>query len=252
MAKKNTRAEPTNDITQHTSTSEAITLRPRKRTIAKSQHTKIQKVEEKENALVILQPLSLIHLDELHKIWGADKRIPTVESRREWAAARNLAPQDVHRFFSRQKGLVKKKHRGLPKGTYTLPVGTPPVIKEKEEVPPPNQRCRKARRLTIKAEQSDDLPTSYTLVASSPPKKKCTAQTPRSSSPLPPSSPPAPSSPALDSDTYSTLVFSPPPPLRASTVESDTSSYLWRCPSLVEDFASSFTCALCTSGSTNT
>ncbi|KAG6842375.1 hypothetical protein C0991_007505 [Blastosporella zonata] len=250
MAKPKNTAKPLYDSTQHTSTSEAVKKRPRKRatgTAAIAKQPRIPKIEEKENVPIVPRPLSIFHLDELYKIWDADKRIPTVESRRAWAAARNLASQDVHRFFSRHKALLKKARQILPTGTYILPVGTPPVIKQEEEIPPPKERKRKVTRSTVKAEHwgvhiKSDPPTSDTFVASPLPDKKNIL---RFSSPLPPSSPSVPSSPALESNTHPMLVFPSSPTVAATT---DTS--LWCCQGLVMDPPSSFTCVLCTPGFT--
>ncbi|KAG6817563.1 hypothetical protein H0H87_006940 [Tephrocybe sp. NHM501043] len=231
MAKVKKTTEPTQNVTQHTSTSKSVKLRPRKRATGgtiNTQSTRFQKVEEKGNTRPITRSLCLAHLDELYRIWDEDKRIPTVESRREWAAARNIVPQDVHRFFSRQKYRLKKSHRCIPKGTYDMVVGIPPVIKEEEEVSAIKPRGRKPRS-TAKIEAQDvyiqsKVPTSDTLVAlPSPVKKEHIVQELRFSSPLPPSSPLAPSSPTPDSDpdTHTLLVFpsvppQPQPPITAS------------------------------------
>ncbi|KAF8060636.1 hypothetical protein FPV67DRAFT_1369216, partial [Lyophyllum atratum] len=69
--------------------------------------------------------LAPAHLDELATIWALDKRTPTVKSRRAWAAARHLKPEDVHRWWSRRKHLAKKSREHIPSGTYDLPIGTP-------------------------------------------------------------------------------------------------------------------------------
>ncbi|KAG6889340.1 hypothetical protein C0995_001748 [Termitomyces sp. Mi166 len=253
MAKK---SKSTTKNAQHMSTSEAVKIRPKKRlNTMTTQPTKIQKVEEKENVPIVLRPLPLANLDELYKIWDADRRIPTVESRREWAAARNVAPQDVHRFFSRQKALVKKARKGLPKGTYTLPIGTPPVIKQEEEAPRSILR-RKAVLLNVKTEKletplnSDDsyVPTSDTLVASPQQEQKNVIQKAGNSSPLPPTSPPPPSSLTPEP---SILLFSPSLPHRPRPTENN-SEHTWCYQGRASSPETSLACALCTPGSFST
>lgn len=76
----------------------------------------------------ILQIMAPAHLDELSAIWDDDKRLPTPQSRRAWALARNLKPEIVHRWWYRRKQIAAKTGTKLPKDTYELPVGTPPVI----------------------------------------------------------------------------------------------------------------------------
>ncbi|KAF8649405.1 hypothetical protein AX16_005846 [Volvariella volvacea WC 439] len=74
------------------------------------------------------------HYDELRAIWEADKRIPTVKSRRKWCEARNIGTQAVNRWWSRRKQEAKKVGITIPDETYELPVGTPPVIEEKPNI----------------------------------------------------------------------------------------------------------------------
>ncbi|KAG6823538.1 hypothetical protein H0H93_003453, partial [Arthromyces matolae] len=123
MAKRKAqRAQPVPATAMHTATSESVKIRPRKQlktsvtttTITTTRKTKIPKVEDDADPSV-LRPMPLANLDELFAIWANDMRIPTVESRRKWAAARNLAFQDVHRFFWRQKAQLKKSNKSLPK-----------------------------------------------------------------------------------------------------------------------------------------
>ncbi|KAL0067168.1 hypothetical protein AAF712_005738 [Marasmius tenuissimus] len=69
-------------------------------------------------------------LDELEAIWEADKRLPTLQSRRKWCLARNLDPQMLHRWYSRKRCGAKRKHEDLPPDSdlYDLEVGTPPEL----------------------------------------------------------------------------------------------------------------------------
>ncbi|KAJ7645571.1 hypothetical protein DFH06DRAFT_589917 [Mycena polygramma] len=72
--------------------------------------------------------LALAHIDELSAIWPANPRIPSVESRRAWALARNVTPSNVHNWFSRRRTIAKKLKLRIPQETYELPVGNPPVV----------------------------------------------------------------------------------------------------------------------------
>ncbi|KIK64024.1 hypothetical protein GYMLUDRAFT_111447, partial [Collybiopsis luxurians FD-317 M1] len=74
--------------------------------------------------------LPLANIDELDKIWNADKRLPTLPSRRAWAEARNLQPSEVNFWFWRKRTSAKAKGIALASGYYHLPVGTPPCIKD--------------------------------------------------------------------------------------------------------------------------
>ncbi|KIL65285.1 hypothetical protein M378DRAFT_32591, partial [Amanita muscaria Koide BX008] len=64
-----------------------------------------------------------VHLEELAAIWDADKRMPSASSRRAWALARRLRPDQVNNWFYRKKGAAKKNGIVLPRETYELPVG---------------------------------------------------------------------------------------------------------------------------------
>ncbi|KAJ7046620.1 hypothetical protein C8F04DRAFT_1172520 [Mycena alexandri] len=77
-----------------------------------------------------LQP---VHFDELYAIWPADPRLPSVDSRRAWALARNVTPTYVHNWFNRRRPVAKRLRLTIPKETYELPVGTPPVVIVKDE-----------------------------------------------------------------------------------------------------------------------
>lgn len=68
------------------------------------------------------------HLAELIAIWAVDKRMPSVASRRTWAAARGLNPARVHAWWCRRRAIEKKRRVKMEKGTYELDVGTPPII----------------------------------------------------------------------------------------------------------------------------
>ncbi|EJD45694.1 hypothetical protein AURDEDRAFT_165146 [Auricularia subglabra TFB-10046 SS5] len=65
-------------------------------------------------------PLHHVYVQELKAIWAAYPRIPTVQSRRDWAAARGLEPVAVHQWFYR------RKNADLSLPDYSLPVGSPP------------------------------------------------------------------------------------------------------------------------------
>ncbi|KAG6884489.1 hypothetical protein C0993_010620 [Termitomyces sp. T159_Od127] len=258
MTKTKKKSKATTEIAQHTTTSETVKIRPRKRlqtSDTKAQSIRVQKVEEKENVAITLRPLPLANLDELFKIWDSDKRIPTVESRREWAAARNVAPQDVHRFFSRQKALAKKARRGLPKGTYTLSVGIPPVIKHEEEAPRSKPR-RQAVRSNVKAEMletplsSDDfyVPTSETLIDLAQKEQKIVFEETKNS-PLPPSSPLEPSSPTPSFNALSSILLFSPSLSHRLDFRKDHPDQGWCCQNRTPSSEASLTCILCTRGS---
>ncbi len=68
------------------------------------------------------------------KLWEADRRIPSVNSRRAWAEARNLKPHNVHNWWYRRRPLARKLKIKIPRETYELDVGTPPIIPLPEEV----------------------------------------------------------------------------------------------------------------------
>ncbi|KAJ7075858.1 hypothetical protein B0H15DRAFT_865524 [Mycena belliarum] len=72
--------------------------------------------------------LAPVHLDELALIWPANPRIPSVESRRTWALARNILPGTVHHWFSHRRRAADKLCLKIPADTYELAVGTPPII----------------------------------------------------------------------------------------------------------------------------
>ncbi|EIN13660.1 hypothetical protein PUNSTDRAFT_129336 [Punctularia strigosozonata HHB-11173 SS5] len=88
--------------------------------------------------------LAPVHLQELWNAWHSDSRVPTVESRRAWAVARNVAPAHVHTWFNRRKIQAKKKGTVLSDGTYDLLTGSPPDVK---------------RLVAVKKEASPETPT---------------------------------------------------------------------------------------------
>ncbi|KAJ3731307.1 hypothetical protein DFJ43DRAFT_1139323 [Lentinula guzmanii] len=70
--------------------------------------------------------IPLDNIDELNELWESDKRLPTLSSRREWAAARNLPPTVVNAWWWTKRR--NARDRGLPLAceNYHLPVGNPP------------------------------------------------------------------------------------------------------------------------------
>ncbi|KAJ7432342.1 hypothetical protein FB451DRAFT_1573177 [Mycena latifolia] len=109
--------------------------------------------------------LALVHIEELSVIWPADPRIPSVESRRAWAIARNIIPGKVHDWFSHRRRTAKKLRLKIPAETYELPVGTPPVIPVvvkdepvEPDVPPTTAQPSKSlkRKRNVKIEPSSD------------------------------------------------------------------------------------------------
>ncbi|KAI3619937.1 hypothetical protein WG66_002961, partial [Moniliophthora roreri] len=71
---------------------------------------------------------------ELDAIWEADKRTPTLQSRRNWANARKINPQLVNRWYWKKKSYAKRQGVQLPSDTemYELDVGIPPEIQLEE------------------------------------------------------------------------------------------------------------------------
>jgi hypothetical protein len=141
-------AAAVSSVKPYASTSELVKTRPRKRGAPSSSPVRSSLPPEPSNNIdlkpQVYRPMALAHLDELTIIWDADKRTPSVNSRRTWALARNLKPEHVHRWWHRRKQVARKARITIPKGTYELPVGTPPVIEQvvKEEPrfsEPPNK-----------------------------------------------------------------------------------------------------------------
>jgi hypothetical protein len=52
----------------------------------------VELVEKKRPPKPVFQPMTLVHHNELSVVWPADKCIPSLESRRTWALARNILP----------------------------------------------------------------------------------------------------------------------------------------------------------------
>ncbi|KAF5375939.1 hypothetical protein D9615_008270 [Tricholomella constricta] len=208
--------------TQYISTSEAVKTRLRKRRNVTPTRAPLQpkaklkpklkpkpKTEATEPILTAvaqslsLQPLALVHMDELAKIWDADKRTPTVASRRAWALARGVKPDHVHRWWARRKQVAKRKQElgGIPSGTYELPVGSPPIVEVKREATP-LELLKVHGNIQVKEEATgvvqlgSDAPSSDRTLIACPPrhrKKHYLRSSSRPSSPLlPPSSPPPP------------------------------------------------------------
>ncbi|KAG2130868.1 hypothetical protein DEU56DRAFT_704087, partial [Suillus clintonianus] len=58
--------------------------------------------------------------DELWAIWQSDPRIPTIASRRAWAASRNVSPMRVDHWFNARKAQAKKVGQPIANETYEL------------------------------------------------------------------------------------------------------------------------------------
>ncbi|KAF9028869.1 hypothetical protein BDZ89DRAFT_1133318 [Hymenopellis radicata] len=125
--------------------------------------------------------IPLANLEELATIWSKDARIPTVESRKAWCAARNLDYGQVNRQFWWKKSAKMKANKenvkGPRGGCYALPVGTPPVTVVKQEEEEEDTRLGAETDAPVKIELPDLLlppsspliPSSDTLCPSSPP-----------------------------------------------------------------------------------
>lgn len=73
----------------------------------------------------LLKSLLPHHRAQLRSAWAISPRVPTVESRRVWAKARNLRPLAVHSWFGARKGRAKVHNQPIAEGTYELAVGNP-------------------------------------------------------------------------------------------------------------------------------
>jgi hypothetical protein len=83
-------------------------------------------------------PVAPVHFEELSYIWDNDRRIPTIASRNAWSLARNLNPMNVNSWWYRRKVVAKKLKIKIPRDSYELDVGTPPLVVVKlEELPMP-------------------------------------------------------------------------------------------------------------------
>ncbi|KAL1698985.1 hypothetical protein EV121DRAFT_217158 [Schizophyllum commune] len=70
---------------------------------------------------------------QLAEIWAADRRLPTPESRKRWALARDVDPVRVHNWWYRRKKVAKGLGVVIPEGNYELGVGDPVGEKERWE-----------------------------------------------------------------------------------------------------------------------
>ncbi|KAJ7752009.1 hypothetical protein B0H16DRAFT_1547078 [Mycena metata] len=100
---------------------------------AQSEDTGTTSTQTTDTTPALTGRLQPVHFDELYAIWPADPRIPSVDSRRAWALARNVTPNYVHTWFQRRRPAAKRLRLKIPKETYELPVGTPPVVVVKDE-----------------------------------------------------------------------------------------------------------------------
>ncbi|KAK7061117.1 hypothetical protein VNI00_000853 [Paramarasmius palmivorus] len=82
------------------------------------------------SSIPTLQGIPKVNILELEFIWELDHRIPSLRSRRDWALARNLDPQNVHRWFWRKRSYARSKGIDVPPESeiYDLEIGVPPVI----------------------------------------------------------------------------------------------------------------------------
>ncbi|KAG1736638.1 uncharacterized protein EDB91DRAFT_1012979, partial [Suillus paluster] len=64
--------------------------------------------------------LSPAILEELWVIWKSDPRVPTIASRRAWAASRNISPMRIDNWFSLRKAQAKKTRQPISNETYEL------------------------------------------------------------------------------------------------------------------------------------
>ncbi|KAF8904576.1 hypothetical protein CPB85DRAFT_1437760 [Mucidula mucida] len=117
--------------------------------------------------------IPLANLEELAAIWSNDARLPTVESRKAWCAARNLDYGHVNRQFWWKKSAKLKANKenvkGPRGGCYALPVGTPPVIAIKQEEEEEKEEEDLQEPVKIELPSSPSIPSSDTLCPSSPP-----------------------------------------------------------------------------------
>ncbi|KAI5891388.1 uncharacterized protein SCHCODRAFT_02668745 [Schizophyllum commune H4-8] len=70
---------------------------------------------------------------QLAVIWAADRRLPTPESRKRWALARDVDPVRVHNWWYRRKKVAKGLGVVIPEGNYELGMGDPAKEKERWE-----------------------------------------------------------------------------------------------------------------------
>ncbi|KAF6759425.1 hypothetical protein DFP72DRAFT_134905 [Ephemerocybe angulata] len=78
--------------------------------------------------------LTANHFAQLHAIWDADRRIPTVASRRAWANARGVNPDNVHGWWSRRAQKAKAMGIECSREAYDMEVGdVEPEAREEED-----------------------------------------------------------------------------------------------------------------------
>lgn len=73
-------------------------------------------------------PIAPVHFEELSNIWETDRRIPTRASRNAWSLARNLNPINVNSWWYRRRVVAQKFRIKIPRDSYELDVGTPPLV----------------------------------------------------------------------------------------------------------------------------
>ncbi|KAF9529593.1 hypothetical protein CPB83DRAFT_893397 [Crepidotus variabilis] len=147
-------------------------MAPRKTQIKKEELEK--QISDNDNATSTeFQPIHAVHFLELNKIWNADLRIPSAGSRRAWAAARNLNPNNVHAWWYRRRTVAKKLRIKIPHDSYELEVGIPP------EIPPPEPAVEEdIAILDTKSEVTNALASEFSspLDRSSEPPSSCVSE----------------------------------------------------------------------------
>ena len=86
----------------------------------------------------LLKNLLPHHRKQLKRAWAILPRVPTVDSRRAWAKARNVAPIAVHSWFNQRKRRAKNYSHPIGEGTYELDVGNPNDCLDTNEEPRPD------------------------------------------------------------------------------------------------------------------
>jgi hypothetical protein len=101
--------------------------------------------------------IPMANLEELNALWDADpaKRLPTLHSRRQWAEARNLDVNPVHRWWRDQRFKAKRNHLWVSEESYDIPVGTPPIINPEDQLP--TNAAMDSISVTVKKESLSDL-----------------------------------------------------------------------------------------------
>jgi hypothetical protein len=75
-------------------------------------------------------------LEELWSIWKANPRVPSIESRRLWAASRNASPHLVDSWFLRRRTGAKKADQPLLDGSYDLSLDQPAAPRREPSAAP--------------------------------------------------------------------------------------------------------------------